>query len=337
MDLTTKYMGLELKNPIIIGASNIPKDINKAVELEKAGAAAIVYKSLFEEQLHLEAAELDDDLSEYADRSPEMISLFPDLTHAGPEAHLMALRELKSKVSIPVIASLNCVYNESWEEYAVELANTGIDALELNFYSTVNSSEKDASQIEKEQIEALEKVKKVVSIPVSVKLSSFYTNTVAFVDKLDKAGADAFVLFNKLFQPEIDVVNEQMLMPYNLSSKGESRLPLRFMGLLSGQVKGSLCANTGILTGNDVVAQILAGADAVQVVSAIYKNGIKEVTAMLDSLTEFMQQKGYKSLNDFRGKMSKESLKESPYAYKRAQYVDFLMRSDKIQDKYPVL
>ncbi len=337
MDLTTKYMGLELKNPIIIGASNIPKDINKAIELEKAGAAAIVYKSLFEEQLHLESAELDDDLSEYADRSPEMISLFPDLSHAGPEAHLMALKELISKVSIPVIASLNCVYNESWEEYAVELANTGVAALELNFYSTISSSEKDAEQIENEQIEALAKVKKAVSIPVSVKLSQFYTNPIAFVEKLDKAGADAFVLFNKLFQPEIDINNEQMLMPYNLSNKGDGRLPLRFMGLLSGQVKGSLCANTGILTGHDVVAQILAGADAVQIVSAIYKNGIKEVTAILNSITEFMDKKGYKSLNDFRGKMSKESLKDSPYAYKRAQYVDFLMRSDKIQDKYPVL
>ncbi len=337
MDLTTKYMGLELKNPIIIGASNIPKDIKKAIEMEKAGAAAIVYKSLFEEQIHLESAELDDDLSEYADRSPEMLSIFPSLEHAGPEAHLLALKELKEKVSIPVIASLNCVYNESWEEYAVKLADTGIDALELNFYSTVNSSAKDAAQIEKEQIEALEKVKKVVSIPVSVKLSPFYTNTVAFVEKLDKAGADAFVLFNKLFQPEIDIKNEQMLMPYNISSKGDGRLPLRFMGILSGQVEGSLCANTGVLTGSDVVAQILAGADAVQVVSAIYKNGIKEITAIIEEVKEFMQEKGYKSLDEFRGKMSKASLKDNPYAYKRAQYVDFLMRSDKIQDKYPVL
>ncbi len=335
MNLTTNYMGLELKNPIIVGASNLPKDLKKAVEMEKAGAAAIVYKSLFEEQLHLEAAELDDDLSEYAERNAEMISLFPDISHAGPDLHLMALKELKAAVSIPVIASLNCVYNESWEEYAIQLAEAGADALELNFYSTVNSSEKSAEQIEKEQIEALVKVKTVVSIPVSVKLSPYYTNPVAFIEKLDEAKADAFVLFNRLFQPEIDVWNEQMLIPYNLSQKGDGRLSLRYMGLLSGQVRGSLCANTGILTSDDMIAQILAGADTVQIVSTIYQNGIKQITTMLEDLKNYMTKKKFNSISDFKGKMSKENLK-SPYAYKRAQYVDFLMKSDKIQDKYPV-
>jgi dihydroorotate dehydrogenase (fumarate) len=335
MDLTTNYLGLKLKNPIIIGASNLSKDLNKAIELEKAGAAAIVYKSLFEEQLHLEAAELEDERHQYDDRNAEMINLFPDTAYAGPQIHLADLKKLKQAVSIPIIGSLNCLYNESWEEYAINMANTGIDALELNFYSTVSSAEKNAAQIETEQIETLKKVKKAVTIPVSVKLSSHYTNPLAFITQLDKSGANGLILFNRLFQPFIDIKNEKLVMPYNLSQKGDNRLSLRFMGLLSGEIKGSLCSNTGILSGEDMIAAILAGADAVQVVSTIYQNGIKQIGKMLDELTLFMKEKKYVSLSEFKGKLSKASLK-MPYAYQRAQYVDFLMTSNENNNKYPV-
>jgi dihydroorotate dehydrogenase (fumarate) len=335
MDLTTNYLELKLKNPIIIGASNLSKDLNKAIELEKAGAAAIVYKSLFEEQLHLEAAELEDERHHYDDRNAEMINLFPDTAYAGPQIHLAELKKLKQAVSIPIIGSLNCLYNESWEEYAINMANTGIDALELNFYSTVSSAEKNAAQIETEQIETLKKVKKAVSIPVSVKLSSHYTNPLSFITQLAKSGADGLILFNRLFQPFIDIKNEKLVMPYNLSQKGDNRLSLRFMGLLSGEIKGSLCANTGILSGEDMIASILAGADAVQVVSTIYQNGIKQIGKMLDELTLFMKEKKYVSISEFKGKLSKSSLK-MPYAYQRAQYVDFLMKSNDYNNKYPV-
>ena len=335
MNLTTNYLGLKLKNPLIIGASNLSKDLNKAIELEKAGAAAIVYKSLFEEQLHLEAAELDDDRHHYDDRNAEMINLFPDTAYAGPNLHLTELKELKQAVSIPVIGSLNCLYNESWEEYAINLADTGIDALELNFYSNVSSTEKSATQIETEQIETLQKVKKAVKIPVSVKLSPHYTNPLAFISKLDKAGADGLILFNRLFQPFIDIKKEKLVMPYNLSQKGDNRLSLRFMGLLSGEIEGSLCANTGILSGEDMIASILAGADAVQVVSTVYQNGIKQIGQMLDELVLFMKEKNYESISEFKGKLSRASLKR-PYAYQRAQYVDFLMKSDNYNNKYPV-
>jgi dihydroorotate dehydrogenase (fumarate) len=335
MDLSINYLGLRLKNPIIAGASNLSTDVKKALELQDAGVSAIVYKSLFEEQLHLEAAQMHDDMHEYDDRHAEMINLFPDIKHSGPKAHLMALKELKDALSIPVIASLNCLYKESWDEYAQHLASTGIDALELNFYSTITDADQAPGSIEDEQVDILRRVIAKVNIPVSVKLSPYYTNPLSFIKKLDGAGAAGFVLFNRLFQPDINIVEETLEMPYNLSQEGDNRLSLRYMGLLSGQVKGSLCANTGFLDGKDVVAALLAGADTVQVVSTLYKNGTGVVSRMLDEINGWMQQKGYHSISDFKGKMSKESLKE-PHAYQRAQYVDFLMKAKEYTNKYPV-
>jgi dihydroorotate dehydrogenase (fumarate) len=335
MDLKTTYMGITLKNPVIIGASNLVTDLEMVRKLEDAGASAIVYKSLFEEQLQLEAAELDEDLHEFDERNAEMTSLFPKVVHSGPKAHLMALRQLKQSVSIPVFASLNCVNAESWVEYAVHLANTGVDGLELNFYNTISDATKTPEVIEGERIDVLKKIKAKVKIPVSVKLSPFYTNMMNVVTRMDKEGADGFVLFNRLFQPDIDIHTEELKLPYNLSCKGDNRLSLRFAGLLAGNVKGSVCSNTGIIDGEDVVAMLLAGADAVQVVSTIYKNGVGQITSILEFIDKFMRDKNYQSIADFKGKLSKKNLNE-PYAYRRAQYVDFLMRSKEFGKKYPV-
>ncbi len=335
MDLSINYLGLKLKNPLIAGASAYTADIKKALELQEAGVAAIVYKSLFEEQLNLEAAELEDDLHEYDDRNAEMINLFPSIEHSGPKAHLMALKEFKEALSIPVIASLNCIFKESWEEYAVHLASTGVDALELNFYSSISEADISAESIENEQVEALKRVLKKIKIPVAVKLSPYYTNPLAFIKKLDAVGASGFVLFNRLFQPDINIRSEKLEMPYNLSKDGDSRLSLRYMGLLEGKVKASLCANTGIIEANDVIAALLAGADAVQMVTSLYKKGAKCIPEILNELSAWMEKNGYSSVAAFKGKLSKRNLKD-PYAYKRAQYVDFLMKSKDYADKYPV-
>lgn len=335
MDLRTTYMGIELKNPIIIGASNLVTNLKMAKKLEEAGAGAIVYKSLFEEQLHLEAGELEDDLHEYDERHAEMTSLFPHIEHSGPKAHLMALKSLKEAVSIPVFASLNCIYDVSWVDYAKYLEQTGVDGLELNFYSTISDVEKTPAIIEDERLEILKRIKAAVKIPVSVKLSPFYTNMMNVVYRMDKNGADAFVLFNKLFQPDIDVDSEEMKVPYNLSHKGDNRLSLRFAGLLAGNVKGSICSNTGIMDGQDLITMLLAGADTVQVVSTIYKNGVIQITRMLEELENWMKSKGYDKLDDFKGKLSKKNVAD-PHAYKRAQYVDFLMKSKEFLKKYPV-
>lgn len=335
MDLSTTYLGIKLKNPVIAGASNLTANPEKAVLLQEAGVAAIVYKSLFEEQLDLEAAELEDELHAFDNRNAEMGNIFPQIQHSGPKGHLIAVASFKQAVSIPVIASLNCHSNEKWAEFAILLAQTGVDALELNFYSTISESDKSPQEIEKEQIETLKQVKKAVKIPVSVKLSPFYTNPLSFIMQLDSAGVDGLVLFNRFFQPDINVWEESLQMPYNLSQKGDNRTSLRFMGLLAGETNANLCANTGIMEGDDVVASILAGADAVQIVSAIYQHGPKHITKIIKSMEEWMQKKNYQSLAQFKGKMSKKNLHD-PYAYNRAQYVDFLMKSKEFENKYPV-
>lgn len=335
MDLRTTYMGIELKNPIIIGASNLVLDLSMAKKLEDAGAAAIVYKSLFEEQLNLEAAELEDELHEFDNLQAEMTSLFPKIEHSGPKAHLLALKKLKETVSIPVFASLNCTYDVSWVDYAKYLEETGVDGLELNFYSTISDVEKSPATIEEERIEILKKIKAAVKIPVSVKLSPFYTNMMNVVYRMDKNGADGFVLFNRLFQPDIDVKEEKLRVPYNLSHKGDNRLALRFAGLLAGNLKGSICSNTGIIDGEDLITMLLAGADSVQIVSTVYKNGVVQVTRMLEELSAWMKSKGYNSIYDFKGKLSKKNV-DDPHAYRRAQYVDYLMKAKEYLKKYPV-
>ncbi|SFD80227.1 dihydroorotate dehydrogenase-like protein [Thermophagus xiamenensis] len=335
MDLSTHYMGIPLKNPLMVGASNLVTNLETVKKIESAGASAIVFKTLFEEQINLEAAELEDELHEYDERHAEMVNLFPNVQHAGPRAHLLALKELKETVSIPVIASLNCIFDSTWVEYAEALAKTGVDGLELNFYNTITDANKTPLEIESTRINILKKIKRVVDIPVAIKLSPFYTNVLEFINRLSEDGADAFVLFNRLFQPDINIWKESFEMPYNLSHKGDNRLSIRYAGLLHGHLQANIAANTGILDGDDLIAVLLAGADAAQVVSTIYRNGVDQISKMLDELTEWMKEKGYKSIDDFKGKMSHSRINE-PYAYKRGQYVDFLMKSNEYAKKYPL-
>jgi dihydroorotate dehydrogenase (fumarate) len=332
-DLKTKYLGIELKNPIIIGASNLVTDISNIKRAEDYGAAAIVYKSLFEEQIQLESAQMEDELHEYDERHAEMVSLFPVIEHAGPEEHLLNLRKVKESISIPVIASLNAIYKETWVEYAQLIENTGVDALELNFYFVPREMNTDGRSINENQIEILKAVKDKVKLPVSVKLSPFYANPLNIISQMDKAGASGFVLFNRLFQPEINVDKEEHFAPSSLSVPEDNRLSLRFTGLLYGQIKGDICSSTGIFTGTDVAKMILAGANCVQVVSTIYKNKIEYLKTIISDLNSWMESKNYKKIDDFRGKLSNKNIKD-PFVYKRAQYIDLLLKSDKIFKKY---
>ena len=334
-NLSVKYLGMDLKNPIIAGACNLGKDFDNIKKIEDAGASAIVYKSLFEEQIQLESLQMEENLREYENRNAEMTSLFPDMIHAGPEEHLNNLRRAKETVKIPVIASLNAVYSETWVEYAQLIEQTGVNGIELNLYATPKDVEKDETSILKEQLEIIYKVKKSITIPVSVKLSPFYSNMLNVVNRMYSEGADGFVLFNSLFQPDIDINKEVLHFPYHLSSSEDNRLPLRYAGLLYGNFKGSICSNTGIMTGEDVIKMILAGADCVQVVSTLYKNGIGHIDKMLKDLDFWMDSKNYHVVSDFKGKLSRTHLKD-PYAYRRAQYVDIIMKSDEIFKLYPM-
>lgn len=334
-DLRTSWMGIELKNPIILGASNLVDDIDVIEEIEKAGIGAVVYHSLFEEQIHLEQIQLDDMLTEYDQRNAEMIDIFPEIRHGGAKEHIYKLSKLTEHISIPVFASLNAIYDSSWDEYATELEKTGIAGLELNFYDVPIDASISSSRIETHQTRILSRLKKLVKIPISVKISPFYANPLHFILEMDKSGVDGLVLFNRFFQPEINIDKEEFFYPFDLTHERDYQLTLRFTGLVYGNIGADICASRGITDGEDIVKMILAGANTVQVVSTIYRNKPAHIPVMIETLKNWMDEHGYKTLKDFRGNLSMNKLND-PYAYKRAQYVDILTKSRDIFKKYPM-
>ena len=329
-NLKTKYMGIELDNPIILGASNMSKDLDKLKKAEELGAAAIVYKSLFEEQIQLERLQLDEKLTEFNDINAEMLTIHPNIKYAGPDEHLLNLRETKESLSIPIIASLNAINYDTWIKYAKLISETGVDGIELNFYHSPSDFIKDAKEIEDDQIKIVKAIRKNISIPISVKLSPNYSNILNFINRLDQIGVDAFVLFNSFFQPDIDIDNEKHIKSFNHSNKGDYKQSLRYSGLLFENIKADVCSSHGIFTGADVIKLILSGSSCVQLVSTFYKNGLKQITNIRKELVDWMDTNQYKSINEFRGKLSENKLDSSSLPYKRAQYVELLMNSEDI-------
>jgi dihydroorotate dehydrogenase (fumarate) len=326
-DLKTTYMGIDLDNPIIAGASSLTSNMDRLKELEEAGVGAVVIASLFEEQIQMESFKLQEQMQAHNDLYAEMTTLFPEVEHAGAEPHLMWVRRAKETLNVPVIASLNAVTPETWVEYAKQLAETGVDGLELNFYATPSDSHQTAADIEDEQVETLKEVVAALSVPVSVKLSYFYTNPLNVVKRMDDSGVGAFVLFNRFFQPDMDVEKEANLFPHNTSSSVDNRIPLRYVGLLAGDIKADIAANTGILDSQDAIKMILAGATGVQLVSTLFRNRASYVATVGKEIEEWMDRKGYASLSDFRGKLSYRN-NPDPWVYRRAQYVRLLLRAD---------
>lgn len=328
-DLSTNFMGIKLANPIIVGSSNMVDHPEKLKQLEEAGAAAIVYKSLFEEQIQLESFQFHSEMELYNERSAESINLHPGMEHAGPAEHLYKLRLAKQSLSIPLIGSLNCIFTETWVDWAQQIEKTGVDGLELNFFSLPRDYETSAASIEQEQIAIVKQVCQAVTIPVCVKLSPFYTNTLQVIKRMQDAGAKAFVLFNRMFEPDISTNGLKHIVPFNLSEHGDYRLSLRYIGILYNNIDASLVGSTGIHSGLDVAKMILSGADAVQVVSAVYLNTPAVITQILADLKKFMELNSFDSLEKFRGKLSKDHTRD-PFVYKRAQYVDLLLHSEKL-------
>ena len=328
--LQTNYMGIELKNPVILGASNLVRNPDNLRKAEDAGVAAVVFKSLFEEQIQLESFQLDEKLNEFNDLYYEMVTIHPNIGHSGPDEHLHKIRKAKESLSIPVIASLNAVNNETWLKYAALLSETGIDALELNFYQVPTDFNKSAAEIEEEQINILKEIKKNSTIPVSVKLSPDYSNVLNFVRRLDEAGADALVLFNSFFQPDINIENEKHIRSSHLSHMGDYKKSLRYSGLLFGNVKADICSSHGIFSGEDAVKLLLSGASCVQIVSTVYRNGIYQINNIIGEIEAWMESKNYNSINEFRGKLSNKNIVKDPFIYRRAQYVDILLNSEEL-------
>ncbi|WP_321425867.1 dihydroorotate dehydrogenase-like protein [uncultured Bacteroides sp.] len=329
-NLKTKYMGIELDNPIILGACSMTKNLDILKKAEEHGVAAVVYKSLFEEQIQLERLRLDEKLTEFNDINAEMLTIHPNIKYAGCDEHLLNIRKAKESLSIPVIASLNVINEDTWIEYAKLLSETGVDGIELNFYHSPFDFNKEAKDIEEEQINIVKKIKQNTSIPVSIKLSPDYSNILNFIKNMDLVGVDAFVLFNSFFQPDIDIMKEKHVKAFNFSKKGDYKKTLRYSGLLFENIHADICSSYGVFTGVDVIKLILSGSSCVQVVSTVYKNSLTQIDTIKKELKAWMDIKNYHSIDEFRGKLSNNKLTSDSLVYKRTQYVDLLMNSENI-------
>ncbi len=334
-NLKSSYMGIELKNPFIVGACSMTAHMDAAKRIEDAGAGAFVIQSLFEEQIQLQRLRLDEELAMHDNVDAEIQNLFPDVKHAGPDEHLMWVKKTKEAAGIPVFASLNCTNPDTWAEWALKLQDTGVDGLELNFFAIPIDFDRSGSEIEAEQLSALQSVKKKLKIPVSVKLSAFYTNPLYTFKQFDKAGVDGLVLFNRMFHPSFNIEKESGKYPFNLSTSSDHRASLRFAGMLRDNVSASICASNGIHTGEDAIEVLLAGADVFQAVSTIYKNRIPVIQTIINDIAEWMDRKGYETIDDFRGKLSVARTPDK-WTYRRAQYVKMLLNADDYVVRPPV-
>lgn len=331
-NLETKFMGIPLENPIILGASNISSNLKQLKKAEDQGVGAIVYKTLFQEQVQLENLQLSERMQQYTDIHAEMTSIYPNVEFSEIDYHLARLQKAKESLSVPIFASLNAVSKESWIKYAKMIEETGVDGIEINLYQTPSEFELDGASIEEDQIEVVKALKEQISIPFSVKLSPDYTNALNFIKKLDEVEIGGLVLFNSFFQPDIDIEAEKHVKSFNLSQKGDYKKALRYTGMLYGNIKADICSSHGVFNGDDVIKLILSGANSVQVVSSIYKNGVGRIGEIKKELSEWMEAKGYNSLDEFRGKLANINLDKNQNAlvYKRAQYIDLLLSSDTI-------
>ncbi len=325
MDLSTQYMGLNLKNPLVLSASPLTGDINQFKQLEEAGIAAIVMHSLFEEQIRIEANELEYHTSQGTESFAESLNFFPEPGEyiLGPQQYLEQIKQAKQAVQIPVIASLNGFTPGGWTEYAQRMQDAGADALELNIYFLPTSAAITGAEIEKSYVETLKMVKKHVTIPVAVKLNPFFSSIAGMCRQLTEAGADGLVLFNRFYQPDIDVDRLEVLPNLQTSSSEMTRLPLRWIAILHGQVKTSLAATSGILEARDVVKLLMAGADVTMVCSALLTKGIPYAAEILKDLEQWVQAHDYDSVAKIKGIMSQKSC-PNPDAFERANYMKVL-------------
>lgn len=325
MKLNTTYLGLNLKNPLVAAAGPLSKDIGTIRQLEDAGVAAVVLHSLFEEQLSYEAAELDHYLTHGTESFAEATTYFPDAGEykLGPDEYLEHIRKAKQAVKIPIIASLNGVSTGGWIDHARLMEQAGADALELNVYFIPTDPRLSSEDVERLYLSVLEAVKSKVRIPVAMKLSPFFSSMASMAQQLDQAGADGLVLFNRFYQPDIDLEALEVVPNLVLSTPHAMRLPLRWIAILYGQLKASLAGASGIASGHDVIKMMMVGADAVQICSALLRKGPKELSVILKAMQTWMEEKDYESVEQMKGSMSHRSCRE-PAAFERANYMKTL-------------
>jgi dihydroorotate dehydrogenase (fumarate) len=327
MDLTTSYLGLKLKNPIVPSASPLSHSLDGMKRLEDAGASAIVMYSLFEEQIAHDSAELSHYLSYGTESFAESLTYFPEVGeyNLGPGEYVELVRKAKESLSIPVIGSLNGITAGGWTDYARKIQQAGADAIELNVYYISTDPNIPAQDVEDRYAEVLHAVKRAVTIPVAMKLSPFFSSLGNMARRLDNAGVDGLVLFNRFYQPDIDLANLEVTPNVILSSPQALRLPLRWVAILHGRVKASLAATSGIHNAEDVVKMLMAGADVTMMCSALLKNGPEHLTKVLADVQQWMLEHEYLSVSQMKGSMSQKSVAD-PAAFERANYMKALQR-----------
>jgi len=324
-DLSTQYLGLSLRSPLVVSSSPLCKTVENLRLMENAGAGAVVLHSLYEEQIIEEANELDERLSAGTESFAEALDYFPPASsyRMTPEIYLDHVAAAKKALSIPVIASLNGVSVGGWTEYAQKMAQAGADALELNIYFVAADASLDGEHVERLYLDILKAVKGAVDIPVALKLSPYFSSTANFCKQLARAGADGLVLFNRFYQPDIDLKQLEVVPDLVLSSPFEMRLPLRWIAVLYDQIDASLAGNSGIACGTDVVKMVMAGADIAQMCSVLLRKGPGEVKTILADMQRWMEENEYESVEQMKGSMSHRASPD-PAAFERANYMKTL-------------
>ena len=322
MDLTTTYLGLSLDNPIIAGSSGLTDSVQKIQKIEQSGAGAVVLKSIFEEEIvfehedvlkEAEAAGVNLDQFDYYDfhLKGEKVKKYIDL-----------IEESKKKVSVPIIASINCVYSHEWISFAQQIEEAGADAIELNMFFLPSDFSRSSQEQESMYFKVIEKLLDRVSIPIALKISYYFSSLGQMIQRLSNSGVAGLVLFNRFFSPDIDIDKLKIKPSFVYSTPAELAISLRWIAIMANKVGCDLAASTGVHDGNAVVKQILAGAKAVQVVSSLYKNGPEHIRTMQDTLKKWMTDHDFTSLSDFRGKLSQEAA-SNPAVFERVQFMKY--------------
>ncbi len=322
MDLSVTYLGLKLRSPLAVSASPLTEDLSNIRRMEDAGAGAVVFHSLFEEQLALERLELAQHLEAGTESFAESLSYFPEAEEyrLGPEEYLEQIQKAKAAVSMPVIASLNGSSLGGWTDYARQLQQAGADAIELNIYYIPTDLDLPGSEVEKTYVEILRAVKKAVTIPVAVKLSPYFSNPANMAKRLDDAGADGLVLFNRFYQPDINLDDLKVEPHIILSTPMALRLPMRWVAILSGRLRCDLAATSGIHWPKDAIKLLMCGAKATFICSAILRHGIEHIRTIEQGMVEWMKENEYESVAQMQGCLSQVKCPD-PSAFERAQYM----------------
>jgi len=323
MDLSVNYLGLKIKSPVVVGSSGITTSVENLRKIEKSGAGAVVLKSIFEEEIFNEYESIiREELKEEAPNLGYLDYYDYKIKESNIKNYLELIKKAKEAIDIPVIGSINCVCSYEWSFFAKKIQEAGVDALEVNLFILPSDFSMTCEQIEEKYFKLVEKIKENLNIPVAIKISYYFSNLAAFIKKLSETGIDGIVTFNRFFHPDFDI-DKFTIIPSNvLSFPSDLAISLRWTSILSGRLGCGLIASTGVHDGESVIKQLLAGADAVQTVSTLYKHGVEYITDMIDVLKAWMEKHGFEKIDDFKGKMSQVK-SPNPAEYERVQFMKY--------------